>query len=65
MANRTKTPKMGRPPIDPADRRNIPVKAFVTATEKAAMEKAARAAGRSLSDWLRIVGIGATAGVSA
>jgi uncharacterized protein (DUF1778 family) len=48
---------MGRPPIDPADRRNVPIKAFVTVEEKTAMESAAKAAGRSLSDWIRMIGM--------
>ncbi len=52
-----KEKKMGRPPIDPADRRNVPIKAFVTVEEKTAMESAAKAAGRSLSDWIRMIGM--------
>lgn len=52
-------PKMGRPPIDPAEKRDVPIKAFVTAAEKERLEAAAKAAGRSLSDWLRIIGLAA------
>jgi len=49
---------MRRPTIDPAERRNVPVNAFVTAKERP-LEATAKAAVRTLSDWVRVVGMDA------
>lgn len=45
----------GRPPLDPADRRDAMVYVRVTGAEEEAISAAAEAAGESVSDWGRRV----------
>jgi hypothetical protein len=47
--------KIGRPPVDLAERRDKPVKAMVTAAELAEINAAAKADDRRVSEWARRV----------
>lgn len=57
-AKPTKT-KMGRPPIDPEDRRDVPIKVLVTAAEQESMASVAKGQDLSVSSWLRRLGLDA------
>jgi hypothetical protein len=54
---KAKKPRMGRPSIAPEDRRETPVKVLVTKAEDEELKRAAAADGRTVSTWLRLLGL--------
>jgi predicted HicB family RNase H-like nuclease len=52
---RERKPKVGRPPLPKGEAKAIVLQSRVQPTEKAAYQKAAKAAGLDLSQWIREV----------
>ena len=52
-----KKPRMGRPPIADADRRETIVRVLTTESEHAELQRAADAASMSVSTWVRSVAL--------
>lgn len=53
----SKKAKKGRPPRPPEEHRSRVVKTLVTEAEQEQLQAAATRAGRTLSDWLRWIGL--------
>jgi len=52
-----KTPRTGRPPLDPQDRRGTIIRVMVTEAEHEELRRAAEATGLNLSTWIRTVAL--------
>ena len=48
---------MGRPPLDPDAKRNVPIHVLTTRSEKDELAQAAAAADMSVSKWMRVVSL--------
>lgn len=54
---RTAKPRIGRPPLPDAERRETLVRVLVTESEYEELQRAAAAAGASVSGWLRLLAL--------